>query len=178
MTEVAYQGAVGAFSEDAAIALCGEAPRLSLPTFADVFSAITSAKVRYGVVPIENTLAGPVHAVRALLPDVLVVGETTLRISHVLASVAGGSQTTLRRVRSHPMALAQCQRFFRTHPWIASIDACDTAGAIAGVVALGSIEEGAIGSRRAAMHHGATILATELEDDPANFTRFVLITAR
>lgn len=177
-SNVAYQGAPGAFSEDAAIAMCGEdMPRTAAATFGDAFDAVAWSRVRFGVVPIENTLAGSVHAVYDLLGsrDVRIVCETTLRVSHVLAGAPGATLERLRRVRSHPMALAQCERFFRARPEIELALASNTAGAVADVVALGREDEGAIGSKRAAQRYGAAILASDLEDDTENFTRFLLL---
>ena len=174
---VAHQGVAGAFSEDAAIALIGDAERIALPAFDDVFDAVSAGTVERGVVPIENTLAGSVHAVYDLLgrKDVKVIGETTVRISHVLVGAPGASIASLKHVRSHPMGLAQCESFFRANPHIEPVAAYNTAGAIAEVVASGSIEEGALGSRRAAEQYGGVILAEGLEDDRENWTRFLLL---
>lgn len=174
---VAFQGVAGAFSEEAAIALV-DGERVAVPSFEDVFDAVD--RETRGVVPIENTLAGSVHAVYDLLgrKDALVIGETTVRISHVLASVAGATIAGLRRVRSHPVGLAQCEQFFRAHPHIEPIAAYNTAGAIADVVARRDVTEAALGSKRAAAQYGATILREALEDDPENWTRFLLLADR
>jgi prephenate dehydratase len=173
---VAFQGVAGSFSEDAAIAAF-DGERVAVPSFEDVFDAVASGTVERGVVPIENTLAGSVHSVYDLLArrNVFVVGETTIRISHVLVSVPGASIETLKRVYSHPIGLAQCETFFRMHPFIEPVAAYNTAGAIADVVNKKSIDEGALGSRRAAEAYGATILAEAMEDDPENYTRFLLL---
>lgn len=174
---VAFQGVVGAFSEDAAIALLGDEPRVALPSFDEVFDAVARGEVDRGVVPIENTLAGSVHPVYDLLgrKDVRVIGETTVRVSHVLVGAPGATLASLRRVYSHPVGLAQCEGFFRAHPQLEPVAAYNTAGAIADVVAKRSLEEGAIGSRRAAEQYGGNILAEGLEDDPENWTRFLLL---
>ncbi len=181
MTEVVYQGVPGAFSEDAAVAFLGEAaPRDAVPRFVDVFDAVASSRARYGVVPIENTLAGSVHAVYDLLgeKDVRIVGETVVRVSHALVSVPGATIEGLRKVWSHPVALAQCERFFRAHPSIEAVAALNTAGAIAEVLSRGRADEAAIGSRRAAERYGGEILRAPLEDDPENWTRFLLLARR
>jgi prephenate dehydratase len=174
---VAFQGVPGSFSEDAAIALLPEHPRVAVPTFDDVFNAVSSGEATRGVVPIENTLAGSVHAVYDLLgrTDVKVVGETTVRISHVLVGVPGSSIESLRRVYSHPIGLAQCEGFFRAHPHIDAVAAYNTAGAIADVVAKNAVEEGALGSRRAAEQYGGVILREGVEDHRENWTRFLLL---
>lgn len=181
MTEVVYQGVPGAFSEDAAVAFLGEAaPREAVPRFDDVFDAVASSRARYGVVPIENTLAGSVHAVYDLLreKDVRIVGETIVRVSHALVGVPGATIEGLRKVWSHPVALAQCEAFLRAHPSIEPVAALNTAGAIAEVIARGSPDEAAIGSRRAAARYGGAVLRAPLEDDPENWTRFLLLARR
>jgi prephenate dehydratase len=179
--KIAYQGVPGAFSEEAAIAMLGEAtPRVAVARFDDVFAAVRDGSATRGIVPIENTLAGSVHAVYDLLAqhDVRIVGETNVRISHVLVGVLGGTIGELRRVRSHPVALAQCERFFRAHPTIEPVASYNTAAAIAEVIERGSRDEAAIGSRRAAERYGGTILAEALEDDPENWTRFLLLSRK
>lgn len=175
---IAYQGVPGAFSEEAAIALLGEdALRVAVAQFVDVFRAVSEGSVARGVVPIENTLAGSVHAVYDLLAefDVRIVAEVNVRVSHVLVGAPGSSVDHLHRVRSHPVALAQCERFFRAHPTIEPVAAYNTAAAIAEVIAANDPGEAAIGSRRAAARYGGTILREHLEDDPENWTRFLLL---
>lgn len=174
---VAFQGVPGAYSEDAAIALRGHEPRVALPTFEEVFDAVAQGTVELGVVPIENTLAGSVHAIYDLLgrKRVHVVGETNVRVSHVLVAAPGATIQSIKRVRSHPVGLAQCEAFFRAHPQIEPVAAYNTAGAIAEVVAGGAIDEAAIGSRRAAERYGGVILAEGLEDAPENWTRFLAL---
>jgi prephenate dehydratase len=173
--EVAYQGVPGAFAEEAAEQLAPELPRAPKPRLDDVFAAI--ARGDLGVLPIENSLAGSVTTVAARLAkeDVQIVAETSLRISHALVAAKGATLASVRRVYSHPIALAQCERFFDAHPEITPIAAYNTAGAIAEVVARGAPDEAAIGSLRAAKQHGGVVLATQLEDDRENFTRFLLL---
>lgn len=178
MADVVFQGVPGAFSEEAAIALRGEgAERAAVASFDEVCDAVVSGRARFGVLPIENTLAGSVQPVYDLLgrKDVRILGETNVRVSHVLVSVEGATIDGLRRVFSHPVALAQCEEFFRAHPQIEPVAAYNTAGAIMDVLAKGSREEAAIGSRRAATRYGGQVLAEGLEDHPENWTRFLLI---
>lgn len=178
MDDVVYQGVPGAFSEEAAIALRGEsAARSPVASFDDVCDAVVAGRARFGVLPIENTLAGSVQPVYDLLgrKDVRILGETNVRVSHVLAAVAGATIEGLRRVLSHPVALAQCEQFFRAHPHLEPVAAYNTAGAIAEVIAKANPEEAAIGSRRAADRYGAAVLAENLEDHHENWTRFLLV---
>lgn len=176
----AYQGAPGAFSEDAARALVGADARL-LPCwkFEDVFAAVESGRAAHGVLPIENTLAGSVQASYDLLAErsLAVVGETVRRIRHALLAPHGAKVADLRRVLSHPVALAQCEGFFRRHPSIEAVPVYDTAGAVERVVREGIRDQGAIASRRAAKLYGAEVLEEGVEDHPENYTRFLLVAA-
>jgi prephenate dehydratase len=175
----AYQGAPGAFSEDAARAFVGD-PAALLPCwkFEDVFLAVESGRAAHGVLPIENTLAGSVQASYDLLAErsLTIVGETVRRISHALLAPRGSQIATLRQVLSHPVALAQCEGFFRRNTHLEPVPVYDTAGAVERVVREGRPDQGAIASRRAADVYGADVLAEALEDHPENYTRFLLIT--
>jgi prephenate dehydratase len=175
----AYQGAPGAFSEDAAGAFVGEgAPLLPCWKFEDVFLAVESGRAAFGVLPIENTLAGSVQASYDLLAErsLTIVGETVRRISHSLLAPRGSQIATLKQVLSHPVALAQCEGFFRKHTHLEPVPVYDTAGAVERVVREGRQEQGAIASRRAADVYGADVLAEAIEDHSENYTRFLLIT--
>jgi prephenate dehydratase len=176
--DAAYQGVPGAFSEQAAREAVGHDARL-LPcaTFEEVFDAIRDGRVRCAVVPVENELAGPVAPVVRLLAEreVEVTGELTLRIAQALIAAPGATPETIRRVRSHPMALAQCAGFFARHPQFVAVEDFDTAGAVEAVVRAGSIEEAAIGARRAADVYGGVVLEEEIQDSPENRTRFAIV---
>jgi prephenate dehydratase len=174
----AYQGEPGAFSEDAARAFVGgDAALLPCWRFDDVFAAVEDGRAEYGVLPIENTLAGSVPASYDLLSErsLVIVGETVRRISHCLLAPRGSRIADLRRVLSHPVALAQCEGFFRGHPGVEAVPVYDTAGAVARVMREGSPDQAAIAGRRAAAVYGADVLADALEDHPQNYTRFLLV---
>jgi prephenate dehydratase len=176
----AYQGVPGAFSEDAALALVGPTASLApCPTLADVFEALAAGRVRRAVVPIENTLAGRVPGCADLLArhGVRVVAEREHHITQALVAPPGVSLRTIRRVLSHPVAIAQCQRFLWTHPAVRPVPVFDTAGAVAEIVRAGWTDAGAIASRRAAAVSGAVVLIDDIQDRPDNFTRFLLIEA-
>jgi prephenate dehydratase len=176
--EAAYQGAPGAFSEDAARAMLGSHARL-LPcrTLEDVFHAVASGRVRSAVVPITNTVAGRVPGCAELLDHyaVHVVDEQTLRIVHALIAAPHVARHTVRRVLSHPVALAQCQRFFRARSHLVPVPAFDTAGAVAEVVRGRSPDIAAIASARAAEIWGGVVLANGIQDRSDNFTTFLRI---
>jgi prephenate dehydratase len=175
---IAYQGAPGAFSELAARGFAGDAAEL-LPcdTFAGAFDALAAGRASRAALPVENTLAGTVRDVALGLAsrEVEIEAELRLRISHALVAPPGVTLGQLRRVRSHPVALQQCERFFRDHPAISPEVDFDTAGAVARVVREARGDEGALAAERTAAMFGGVILARELEDDPANFTRFLLL---
>jgi len=175
----AYQGAPGAYSESAAWALLGpNAPLLPCVTLRDVFDAVASGRASQAVVPVENTLAGAVPEAAELIVahDVAVAGETIVQIDHVLAAPNGLRLPALRRVLSHPVALAQCTRFFQDHPAITAVPVFDTAGAVPLALAADDHATAAIASRRAAALHGAQILAEGFQDHVENWTRFLLVT--
>lgn len=174
---IAYQGAPGAFSEEAALAFAPGATLLPCASFADVFAALADGRAARAAVPIENTLAGTVRDVARALATraVRIEAETRVRVSHALVAAPGTALADVRRVLSHPVALRQCERFFREHPAIEPVAAFDTAGAAAEVVQAGRRDEAALASERAAAMHGGAVLARALEDDPANFTRFLLL---
>jgi prephenate dehydratase/chorismate mutase len=175
---VAFQGEPGAFSEEAARKLLGEAivlvPR---PTFASLFSAISEKSADYILAPIENSLAGFVHACFDQLLDgeVYVCGEVIIPISHYLIGCPGSSFESIRTVESHPVALEQCRRFLETNPQIRRVVADDTAGSVANVVAAGDPSRAAIAGQQAAERYGGVILREHLEDSSENYTRFFLL---
>lgn len=175
---VAFQGEPGAFSEAAAVQLLGEeiqpVPRA---TFDALFRAIEDGAADALMVPVENTLAGSVVRVYDLMVQspLEICGETILPIVHHLIGYPGAKLEDIRSVASHPMALAQCERFFLEHPGLKRVPAEDTAGSVREMMARGEREYAAIAGRRAALHYDAVVLKENIEDDPENFTRFLLL---
>jgi prephenate dehydratase len=176
---VAIQGEAGSFSHAAALETHGPALRLvPCPTFVDLFRAVEQGDATSGVVPIENTLAGSVHENYDLLSAhaLHVVAETELRIRHCLIAAPRTQRPEVRRVASHPVALAQCRRFFTRHPDLVAVPAYDTAGSVRDLME-GRVEaEAAIASQLAAELYGATVLEEGLEDHAENYTRFLVVT--
>jgi len=175
---VAFQGEAGAFSEAAAVQLLGEeittVPR---PTFDATFRAISEGAADALLVPVENSLAGSVVRVYDLLLEsqLTIGGETILPIELNLIACPGTSPAEIRSVSSHPMALAQCERFFAAHSQWKRVPAEDTAGSVREALALGDKSRAAIAGRRAAEHYRGLILAESIQDNTENFTRFVLL---
>jgi prephenate dehydratase len=175
---VAFQGEPGAFSEAAAVQLLGEdiltVPR---PTFDALFAAITDGAADTLLVPVENSLAGSVVRVYDLLleSDLTITAETILPIEMNLIAMPGTFLSDIHVVSSHPMALAQCEKFFAAHPQFKRTPAEDTAGSVREMMARADKSCAAIAARRAATHYHAAILAERIQDNAENFTRFVLL---
>jgi len=175
---VAFQGEEGAFSEAAAVQLLGGSivtvPR---PTFDATFRAIRDGAADALLVPVENSLAGSVVRVYDLLleSDLTITAETILPIEMNLIGCPGASLSQIHSVSSHPMALAQCERFFGEHPSIKRLPAEDTAGSVRETLARGDKAHAAIAGKYAADRYRGVIIAERIQDNAENFTRFVLL---
>jgi prephenate dehydratase len=176
---VAFQGEHGAFSEAAAIQLLGdEITTVPRPTFDSAFRAIEEGAADALLAPVENSLAGSVVRVYDLLleSNLSIVAETILPIEHHLIGCPGATLADLKSVSSHPMALAQCEKFFLSHPGLKRVPAEDTAGSVRDVLATGNRSAAGIAGRQAAIRYGGVILSQSIQDNAENFTRFVLLT--
>ena len=176
--KAAFQGERGAFSEDAARQLLGPAVEtLAYRSFDEMFDAVSAGAADCAVAPIENSLAGSVIRNYDLLEEreLTIIGETNVRIIHNLIAPAGVRLENVRHVYSHPVALAQCERFLRAQPQLAAEVAYDTAGSVKMIMERGRQDEAAIAGATAAEVYGAQIIASGIEDNPANFTRFLLL---
>jgi prephenate dehydratase len=175
---VAFQGEPGAFSEAAAVQLLGEnivtVPR---PTFEATFRAIADGAADALLVPVENSLAGSVVRVYDLLlqSELTITAETILPIELHLIGCPGAALSDIRSISSHPMALAQCERFFGQHPGIKRLPAEDTAGSVREALARGDKTHAAIAGKYAADRYRGTIIAERIQDNAENFTRFVML---
>jgi prephenate dehydratase len=175
---VAYQGERGAFSETAAVRLLGrEIMPVPCVSFDDMFAAVGEGAANCCIAPIENSLAGSIHRNYDLLLDsqLTIGGETHLRIVHNLIATRDVPLSSIRRVYSHPVALAQCTRFLRAHPSIEAVPVHDTAGAVRQVMERGREEEAGIASAEAAEIYGGHIVTQSVEDHARNYTRFLLL---
>ena len=175
---VAFQGERGAFSEEAAVALLGEGIELvPRPTFDSLFAAVGEGLADYALAPVENSLAGSVHQTFDLLLEsaLVIVGEVIIPIRHNLIGPPGASFEEVSVVESHPVALAQCERFFQSHPHLKRIATDDTAASVRRAVERGDPTRAAIAGARAAHLYGGAILRANLEDHRENYTRFVLL---
>jgi prephenate dehydratase len=175
---VAFQGEPGAFSEAAAIQLLGNSiTTVPRSTFDAAFAAVPDGAADALLAPVENSLAGSVVRVFDLLMEsrLAIVAETILPIEMQLIAAPGASLADIRSVASHPMALAQCERFFAAHPQWKRVPAEDTAGSVREALSSGDKSSAAIAGRRAAEHYKGVILAESIQDNAENFTRFVLL---
>lgn len=178
---VAFQGERGAFSEEAAFKLLGRAVEpVACASFEETFAQTEKGKTHFSLVPIENSLAGSVYENYDLLRQrkLEIVGEVTLRIVHNLIAPRGTSFKALRKVYSHPVALAQCRKFFRRHRRLQPVAAYDTAGSVKRLMEERPAGSAAIASRAAARFYGAAILRAAIEDNKKNYTRFLLLAKR
>lgn len=176
--KIAFQGEMGAYSEEAVRAFFPTATPAPTTSFEAVFEAVTGREVDYAVVPIENSLFGSVHVNYDLLRayDVEIIGELSLRIRHCLMAVPGSTLGTLREVHSHPQALGQCQAFLREQlPHARAISSYDTAGAAKRVAETGRPGIAAIASRGAAEKYALEVLAESIESNHQNYTRFLVL---
>ena len=179
---VAFQGESGAFSEKAIEYLVeGPVKLLSCNTFDATTSAVVQGIADLAVIPVENLMAGPVHAALdalAAAPELEQIGEHLLPVRHALLGLAGAEIGDIREALSHEMALKQCRRFFAEHPGISAVEAHDTAGAARLVGIRRDPSVAAIAGAWAAERYGLVVIQDGLQDHADNFTRFVLVKRR
>ncbi len=176
-TAVAFQGEIGAYSEEAAFHFFGPSIEVKpCESLDDVFRVVEQGEIQFGIVPIENSLEGSINRVYDLLLDssLRVCGEIELRVTHCLIASPEARLDTIRRVYSHPQALAQCRGFLK-HLDCEIIPTYDTAGSVKMIKEKGITDGGAVASTRAAEIYGMKIIAREIEDNPNNFTRFFIL---
>ncbi|MHA0034541.1 prephenate dehydratase [Deinococcus sp. PESE-13] len=174
---VAFQGNPGSYGEIAALnALPQVRETLGYPTFHEVARAVENGEADYGVLPVENSLMGAIHQSIDLLTEteLHVTGEVVVRVSHCLMALPGVEMADIRKVGSQQPALDQCTHLIREHGW-QPLAKHDTAGSAKDLAERGARDEAAIASRRAAELYGLNILQTGVEDEPFNFTRFMVL---
>lgn len=196
LPRVLYQGVAGAFSEQAACELFNNhCIAVSCATLENMFAPFISRHLNrqsnddainqlptrlaadYILLPIENSSAGAVPGACALLraSRLPVVAEITLPVMQNLIACHNARLEDIETVESHPVALAQCSRFFNRHPHLVARSGDDTAGSVRCVIASGDSRRAAIASRRAAEIYGAQVLMENIADRPDNTTRFLLL---
>jgi len=176
--KVAIQGVKGSYHEQAAINYFGEAIEVvDCQTFPAFFEAMGNYDLDYGVMAIENTVAGTILSNYNLLKQspLTIIGEVYVRIEHQLMALPGQTLQDISQVKSHNMAILQCTNFFAGKKWIELMDASDTALIARQIAQQKTKGLGAIASKRAAEINGLTILAQNIENNPRNFTRFFVL---
>ena len=175
----AFQGEPGAYSEAAVFEFFTQADISAVPceSFEQVFVAVRNGDCQYGVLPIENSLAGSIHQNYDLLMQnpLWVVGEHFLRVSHCLIARPGATMADIKTVMSHPQALAQCAGYLKSLPGIKVEPVYDTAGSVKIIRSQNDPSLAAIASVQAAHIFGMQVLAEHIEDNQANFTRFLVV---
>ena len=180
MSRVAFQGIAGAYSEQATFQFFGPGVE-SIPqrSFADVFMAVADGDADYGILPIENAVAGSVTESYELLieHDLRIHAEVIFRVRHMLMALPGTQLADLKRVKSHPQALAQCQRYLNRHDLEAE-PAFDTAGSARDLAESKEAGTAVIASELAAQLYDLEILDQAVEDYSFNYTRFFILAAQ
>lgn len=172
MKRIAYQGIEGSFSHKTLAQL--SCKPIGKTTFSEVYEAVEKGEVDFGLLPIENTLAGTIYETIDLLNEgsLHIIGELHTKVEHSLLALPGAS---IERVISHPKALAQCQKIFRDHPEWEVTPHYDTAGAAADIAEMGDLKTAAIANSDAAAIYGLEIVSRGIQDHDENYTRFFLI---
>ena len=179
--KIAFQGERGAFSEEAALKLLG--PEIELVprrTFADLYDSLDNGVADYILAPVENSIAGVVKPSVDLLDSksLNILAEIQIKIEQHLIGCPGATFEAIETVQSHPTALAQCNRFFKTNPQLQRLVADDTAGSVAEIMRRADPKRAAIAGQRAADLYGAIIIRKSIQDHSENYTRFVLLSAQ
>jgi prephenate dehydratase len=173
---VGFPGPRGSHSAAAASVLAPSARHVDLPSFTAVVEATSAAEVALGVLPIESSLIGPIAETHDLLYSsaLSIVREATLPIRHSLLGLPGATRERARIVRSHPAAFDQCRELLaRWH--VKCIPAATTADAAREVAESRDPTQLALASDEAALHYGLHVVAEDVGDTPAAFTRFVAL---
>ena len=175
--KVAFQGELGAYSENAVFQFFGADTHVKpCRDFKDVFDSVCNQETKFGVVPVENSLEGSVTQNYDLFLkyDLKVCGEVIVKIEHCLIANPGTALEGIKVVYSHPQALAQCRSFLEEFGR-ELIPTYDTAGSVKMLKEKGLKNAAAIASERAANIYGMHILANDIADNPENYTRFFVL---
>jgi prephenate dehydratase len=177
---IAFQGATGAYSEAAALRAWPHAETVALDSFDDVFAAVAAGRASHGILPVENSIGGSIHRNYDLLldHDLPIVGEVELAVIHNLLALPGVALGDIRRVFSHPQALAQCERFLRTLPGIEIVATYDTAGSARIIRDEQLRDTAAVASRRAGEVFGLDAVREGIQDFDHNITRFIVVSRK
>lgn len=174
--KIAFQGALGAYSDMACRAAMPECEPYPCQGFTNTIEAVQKGEAEYGMIPVDNSLAGRVPAIHLLLPEsgLHIIGEYFLPVHHCLLGVKGTTLESIREVRSHLHALPQCQKLIRERGYKEHVSP-DTAKAAEEVASLKDTSIAAISSALAAELYDLEIVAENIEDESYNKTRFLIV---
>ena len=175
----AYQGAPGAFSHEACMALRPWDEAVAYESFEAALAALKSGEVGCALIPVENSAIGRVEPAATLVEaaDLNIVSEVWRPIRLALMAPAGASLRTVRTAESHPIALRQCPAALAAHG-LTPVEAFDTAGAARAVAEAGDVTRAAVAPAGAAEVYDLSILRNDIQDSESNRTRFVLLSIR
>lgn len=176
--KVVYLGEQGTFSHKAAMQyFSSDVENYPVPSFRDIFEHVKSGAADFGIIPIENSLAGSIHENYDLLLEyeLFITGELSIRIVHNLIAHQDTKLEDIKQILAPPPAFQQCKRFLDANPDMKMVPVNATGSAVKRIVESGNIEDAAIGSSEAAELFGMAVLEEAIEDNPRNFTRFVVI---
>jgi prephenate dehydratase len=176
---IGYQGEPGAYSEEALHANFPGATAKTFRTLRHVFHRVADQTIDFALVPVENSQAGSILETYDLLLEyrALVVGEVALQVDHCLLALPNAERPSLKRVISHPQALAQCEAFI-VREKLEPVPVYDTAGGARQVQQEGRHDQAAIAGRRAAELYDLAVVAERIQTVQENITRFFLISRR
>jgi prephenate dehydratase len=176
VSSIAFQGQPGAYSDLVCRISYPEMTTLPCATFEAAMEAVHDGRAALAMLPPENSLAGRVSDMHALLPGsgLTIIGEKFLRVEHCLLAPSGATLHSIKRVHSHPVALGQVRRLL-AELGAAAVVEYDTAGAAEIVARLNNVEDAAIASALAGELHGLQILRANVEDAAHNTTRFYVM---
>src|SRR5712672_1765634 len=172
---IAFQGEPGANSDMACHAAFPYMTTLPCPTFDAAMGAVQAGKAKLAIIPVENSIAGRVADLHSLLPHtrLKIVAEHFQRVEHCLVALPGATLKSIKTVKSHVQALAQCRNFLKKHRFAPLVHA-DTAGAAREIAEIGDKSVGAIASSLAARIYDLKVLARNIEDADHNTTRMLV----
>jgi prephenate dehydratase len=172
---IAFQGEPGANSDMACRAAFPYMTTLPCPTFETAMEAVQVGRAELAIIPVENSIAGRVADLHSLLPHtrLKIVAEHFQRVEHCLVALPGASLKSVRSVKSHVQALAQCRNFLKRHRFLPTVHA-DTAGAAREIADIGDKSVGAIASSLAARIYNLKVLARNIEDADHNTPRMLV----
>ena len=177
--QVAIQGVAGCFHDAAAREYFKDyhVTTIECDTFHDLFDTLQNSPSTIGIVAIENTIAGSLLQNHELLrqSNVKIIGEYRMHIAHVIAALPGQNLEELQEVNSHPMALRQCDKWLRQHPWMKVVEASDTAGSAKMIAEQKLKGHAAVCGKYAAQLYGLNILEENIQTNQRNSTRFLIV---